>query len=115
MAITELLGAGAPWRGPTFDLDRLLEPGAIVPVFQPIVRLTDGAVVAYEALSRAVDAGPGAPTPDAWFRVAAAQGRVPELDAACLAAIATAGSPPAGRFLFVNISPTSLSHAEVAS
>lgn len=113
MAITDLLGSSAPWGQHGLDLDALLVPGAITPVFQPIVRLTDGAVVAYEALSRAAAGGPQLLRPDEWFRAAAAQGRVPELDAACLAAVATAGSPPAGRYLFVNISPTSLTHPEV--
>ena len=41
-------------------VDALVEPGAIRAVFQPVVRLADGAVVAYEALAR-TDVGRRAP------------------------------------------------------
>ena len=74
---------------------RLLEPGALVAVFQPIVRLTDGAIVGYEALTRAADGS--ARSPEDWFAVARAEESAARLDAACLRAIAEAGAPPAGQ------------------
>jgi diguanylate cyclase (GGDEF)-like protein len=91
----------------------LLEPGALIPVFQPIVRVTDGAIVGYEALSRSARDVPG--SPEDWFAVARAEGFAAELDAACLRAIATAGAPPGGRALFVNVTPTSLASPEVVA
>jgi diguanylate cyclase (GGDEF)-like protein len=89
----------------------LLEPGALIAVFQPIVRLTDGAIIGYEALSRSAHGIPG--TPEDWFAVARAEGFAAPLDAACLRTIAAAGAPPAGRTLFVNVTPTSLASPEV--
>lgn len=84
----------------------LLEPGAIVAVFQPIVRLTDSTVVGYEGLSRAVD--PAAGPPDTWFATAAALGITAHLEAACLRSIAIAGPPPDDRLLFVNVGPAEI-------
>lgn len=91
----------------------LLEPGALVAVFQPIVRLTDGAIIGYEALSRSARGLPG--TPEEWFAAARAEGLAARLDAACLRAIAAAGPPPGGRALFVNVTPTSLASPEVVA
>jgi diguanylate cyclase (GGDEF)-like protein len=90
------------------DVDRVLEPGALRAVFQPIVRLSDGVVVGYEALSRM----PGPPhlAPDVWMEIAAGVGRRDELELACLATIAEAGPPPGDALLFVNAGPALLGH-----
>jgi diguanylate cyclase (GGDEF)-like protein len=90
----------------------LLAPGSIEPVFQPIVRLVDGEIIGYEALSRSVE-GIDAGSPDQWFARAARVGLVADLDAACLSAIAKAGAPPCGRLLFVNINLTSLGQPDI--
>ena len=90
---------------------RLLCPGAVRPVFQPIVRLADGEVVGYEALARANVPVPG--TTSDWFEEADALGLTGELDLACLIAVAEAGPPPLGRLLFVNASPSSLGDPRV--
>ncbi len=63
------------------ELARALGAGGLRSVFQPIVDLDTGAVVAHEALVR----GPVGPleSPDALFAAARAAGRLAELDAAC--------------------------------
>jgi diguanylate cyclase (GGDEF)-like protein len=89
----------------------LLEPGAIRAVYQPIVRLSDLAPIGYEGLAR-FPTPPGlvALPPDVTLAAAARNGLRGELEAACWAAIAEGGEPPAGRLLFVNISPDLISH-----
>lgn len=72
-------------RSEVSALERVLRTGAIEPVFQPIVELDSGDVVAYQAFAR----GPedlGLATPDRLFSVASAAGRVVELDRLCRAA-----------------------------
>ena len=91
-------------------VDRATRPGGLQPVFQPIVRLADGAVVGYEALSRFPFAGSG---PEECFARAMEVGRAVELEEAALRAIGRAGSPPAGELLFVNVSPAALADPRV--
>jgi diguanylate cyclase (GGDEF)-like protein len=79
----------------------LLQPGGIVSVFQPLVRVSDGRVVGYEALSRA-RADPSRP-PDQWLEEAEAQGLRVDVELACLSAAAAQGPPPEGALLFVNV------------
>jgi EAL domain-containing protein (putative c-di-GMP-specific phosphodiesterase class I) len=89
------------------ELDRLLRQRHLHSVFQPVVRLSSGATVGYEALIR----GPhGSPLASAEALLAAAYetGRVAELDwvaraSACRAALAA--GLPAGHLLFINIEP----------
>ena len=90
-------------------LQRLLEPGAIRPVFQPIVRLTDLEPIGYEGLARFPHADGLTPAPpDVTLAAAGEVGMRTDLEVACWAAMAAVGSPPAGRLLFVNISPDAL-------
>jgi diguanylate cyclase (GGDEF)-like protein len=89
------------------EITDLLVPGAIVPVFQPVVRLSDGHVIGYEALARM----PGATverSPAEWFALAEAVGLRVDLELACWTAIAAAGVPPGDVLLFVNTSPVTL-------
>jgi diguanylate cyclase (GGDEF)-like protein/PAS domain S-box-containing protein len=93
-------------------LDDVLRHGAVHSVFQPIVDLDSGHVVAYEALAR----GPQGPLerPDALFAAARAAGRLAELDAACRAAAlqgAHAQGLAAPLTLFVNVEPEVLDRA----
>ncbi len=81
-------------------------------VFQPIVDLDSGAVVAYEALAR----GPLGPLqrPDRLFAAARAEGLLAELDQACRAAAfrgALASGLLAPLTLFVNVEPEVLDSA----
>jgi EAL domain-containing protein (putative c-di-GMP-specific phosphodiesterase class I)/GGDEF domain-containing protein/putative methionine-R-sulfoxide reductase with GAF domain len=92
-------------------LQRLLEPGNIQPVYQPIVRTTDLEPIGYEGLSRFPYAdGLNSMPPDVTLAAAAEIGMREDLEVACWSAIAAAGSPPDGRLLFVNISPGALRH-----
>lgn len=83
-----------------------LEPGAIVPVFQPIVDLVSTRVVGYEALSRfQLEPRRG---PDAWLAEAAEVGLQEELEyAAIRLATDRFDDLPAGAYLSLNLSPSS--------
>jgi len=81
-----------------------LEPGAIRPVFQPIVDLTTGAAVGFEALAR-FGVEPIRP-PDAWFKMAAEAGLLEELELAAIReAVARIELLPRGTYLSLNLSP----------
>jgi len=93
-------------------LDDALRPGGVHSVFQPIVELDTGRVVAYEALAR----GPEGPLqrPDLLFAAARAAGRLAELDEICRAA-AFRGAVTQGLLapltVFVNVEPEVLDSA----
>ncbi len=71
-------------------------------VFQPIVDMTSGAVLGYEALTRFLDGTP----PDRAFEDAATAGVGLELEAATIeSALEASVLLPAGRFLDINVSP----------
>ena len=83
-------------------IDHVLRDGAFHPVFEPIVRLEDGTITGYEALTRFED-GTG---PEARFSMAASINRKLELERATLrAAVAASRDLPAGCFLSLNVSP----------
>jgi len=90
----------------------VLSAGSVRSVFQPIVELDGGAVVAYEALAR----GPEGPlaTPDALFAAAREAGLLAELDTACRTA-AFRGALEQGLLapltVFVNVEPEVLDSA----
>src|SRR3712207_4011223 len=109
--MAELAGTRAAPDGAAADFRRLLEPGAIRAVFQPIVRLGDLLPVGYEGLAR-FPTPPGlvALPPDVTLAAAGRLGLRDELEVACWAAISEAGAPPAGRLLFVNVAPEALGH-----
>ncbi|MCU1355494.1 MAG: hypothetical protein JWM89_912 [Acidimicrobiales bacterium] len=91
-------------------LDRLVAPGGMRAVFQPIVRVGDGEVVGYEALCRSSD--PEASTPSEWFEAASRLDRRVELERACVRVVAEHGAPPNDALLFVNVSPALLAHPD---
>lgn len=95
----------------------LLDGGTVEPVFQPIVDLTSGCTVAYEALARGPH-GHHLEAPDALFAAARSAGMLTALDVTCLAAAveaARAGDLTAPWTLFVNIEPDSRSIGVLAS
>lgn len=86
---------------------QVLEGGGLTVVFQPIVELTGGRVVAAEALSRFGEEPRR--SPESWFAAAAAAQLGVELEmAAVRAALAELDSLPAGVRLSLNVSPTTL-------
>jgi diguanylate cyclase (GGDEF)-like protein len=91
-------------------LDALLAGEGPAAVFQPIVDLDSGEVVAYEALARGTAGSPVA-RPDQLFGAARAAGRLGELDWACRGAAlraARAAGLTRPRKLFVNVEPDAL-------
>jgi diguanylate cyclase (GGDEF)-like protein/PAS domain S-box-containing protein len=97
---------------PASTIDEVLRARGVHSLYQPIVELGTGAVVAYEALAR----GPQGPlhTPDALFAAARSAGRLAELDALCRSAalrgaVAAELGPPLT--VFVNVEPEVLESA----
>ena len=66
------------------ELERILAEHDLTAVFQPIVEIVSGTVVAYEALARGPEGSP-LQRPDRLFATAAVAGRVDELDWLCRA------------------------------
>jgi diguanylate cyclase (GGDEF)-like protein/PAS domain S-box-containing protein len=92
------------------ELDRILAAGSLVAVYQPIVELTSGSVLAYEALARGPE-GSSLHRPDRLFTAAARAGRTVELDWACrIAAVRGALDADLGRnaSLFINCEPVAI-------
>ncbi|WP_138757958.1 diguanylate cyclase domain-containing protein [Modestobacter altitudinis] len=99
-------------EAPASTIDEVLRTGGVHSVYQPIVELDSGRIVAYEALAR----GPQGPlhTPDALFAAARTAGRLSHLDALCRAAalrgaVAAELGPPLT--VFVNVEPEVLESA----
>jgi PAS domain S-box-containing protein len=85
------------------EIERIIAERAFSPVFQAVVRMTDGAPIAYEALTRFADGSP----PESRFADAAAVGLEVELELATLrAALEGARKLPEGMALSLNVSPT---------
>jgi len=83
---------------------QVLSRKALRAVYQPIVSLGDGRIVAHEALIRG-PAGTALISPDALFAAAAAEGLTLDLEQACMATVVKHWSPPAiDQRLFVNLS-----------
>ena len=110
-AMADRVSPRAPSTAAVDDFRELLAPGAIRAVFQPIVRLADLQPIGYEGLAR-FPTPPGlvALPPDVTLAAAGRLGVREELEVACWAAISEAGTPPAGRLLFVNVAPEALGH-----
>lgn len=92
-------------------LERAIDLREVRVVFQPVVRLADGATLGYEALARL---GEGGDPPGPWFQLARELGLGMELELTCLTAIAELGLPPGDALLFVNVSPATLLHPRMA-
>lgn len=91
-------------------IDRVLQPGEILPVFQPIVSLPGHEVLGYEGLSRFLDGA----NPLHQFRRATRAGRGVELELAALdRLVAAARGLPAGAWVSLNVSVTTLTTADL--
>ena len=94
------------------DVRRLIDARQVDVALQPVVRLTDDAVVGFEALSRF---GGRVPT-DRWFRAASRCGLGGELERLTLgAALALLPTLEGELFLAVNVSPAALEDEAVLS
>ncbi len=90
------------------EFQKILSNEQVTCVYQPVVRVSDYAVVGYELLAR----GPlqsELHRPDVLFEVARDQGRVPELDRLCRMMAARASSTLPDQYLrFINTEPINL-------
>ena len=91
----------------------LARPDGLAIVFQPIMDLRTGAIVAYEALARFNSAVQRAP--DAWFAQAHRCGLGYELEARAVAAALAVPGLPSGIRVSVNLSPSALASEAVAA
>lgn len=97
------------WTSAVVAVTDFLGGAAVQPVFQPIVDLTTGRTVAYEALARG-PRGHHLETPEALFAAARAAGMLTALDMTCIKAATTAARAcdlNTPWTLFVNIEPDS--------
>ncbi|MFQ1004206.1 EAL domain-containing protein [Modestobacter sp. SSW1-42] len=101
---------------PVSGVRAVLDDRAVTSVYQPIVELDGGLVVAYEALAR----GPEGPlhAPDDLFAAARSEGCLTELDQVCRAS-ALRGAVRAGLLapltVFVNVEPDALDEEPLAA
>jgi EAL domain-containing protein (putative c-di-GMP-specific phosphodiesterase class I) len=83
-------------------IESVLRDRSFHPIFEPIVRLDDGTIAGYEALTRFDDGVP----PESRFNMAAQINRRVDLELATLrAAVQAADTLPEGCFLSLNVSP----------
>ena len=84
----------------------IAEEGAIAPVFQPLMNLSSGVLVGYEALARF----PGREhrQVDEWFGLARSSGCGPAMEAKAIRAALAVPGRPAGTYLALNVSPATL-------
>ena len=94
------------------QFDRLLNEGAIIALYQPIVRADDHSVVAHEALGRSPLFG--LKTPELMFQAAARLNLEAELSRVCRrVALETCRDWPTTTHLFLNTHPTELRSMDV--
>ena len=84
---------------------------SITPVFQPIVSLATARISGFEALSRF--AQPPERRPDEWFAIAQRSGLGFELEALAIRKALETPGRPAGTYLSLNMSPSSVSAPQV--
>src|SRR3954451_75416 len=89
----------------------VMEPAAIVAVFQPVVDLVNGEVAGYEALARFPTSAPRR-SPDAWFALAARWGMRDRLEGSAARRALEPTGRPAGTFLSVNVSASAARSAD---
>jgi diguanylate cyclase (GGDEF)-like protein len=93
--------------------DLLAKANPITPVFQPLVDLTSGRTLGYEALSRFNTEVKR--SPDAWFNQAQACGRGLQLELEAIKAALNAPNRPQGSYLSLNFSPSAIGSSKILS
>jgi diguanylate cyclase (GGDEF)-like protein len=104
-------GAASPGDDRSEVIRLLDDPGAIVPVFQPVVDLGRGEIAGYEALAR-FPASAARRRPDAWFAHASRYGLRERLEAAAARRALEPAARPPGTFVSVNVSPRTVRSVE---
>jgi EAL domain-containing protein (putative c-di-GMP-specific phosphodiesterase class I) len=105
-------GGGRRPDGQRAEVEAVLaDPEGVVPVFQPLVSLSNGQISGYEALTRFPK--PPVRRPDEWFALAHRVGLGPELEARALREVLSTPGRPAGVYLSFNLSPSALSSDDV--
>ena len=103
--------SAATRAGKIAAIEHVITSGGPRMVFQPVVDIETGCAIGVEALAR-FDGEPSR-TPDVWFSEAAACGLAAELELAAIgAALRAIDHLPAGQFMAVNVSPTTLCSRE---
>jgi len=98
------------------ELPAAIERGFIVPYFQPVVELSSGRLVGFEALARWEHPDEGLIAPDAFISVAEEAGIIDELFFSILQqACANARMWPQQLAVSVNLSPTQLANPNISS
>ncbi|WP_119389427.1 putative bifunctional diguanylate cyclase/phosphodiesterase [Taklimakanibacter lacteus] len=98
------------------ELPGAIERGFIVPYFQPVVELSTGRLVGFEALARWEHPDQGLIAPDAFISVAEEAGLIDDLFFAILQqACANARMWPQHLSVSVNLSPTQLANPNISS
>jgi EAL domain-containing protein (putative c-di-GMP-specific phosphodiesterase class I) len=87
------------------------DPEGLTPVFQPLVALATGQVSGYEALTRFKQ--PPKRFPDQWFSLASRVGLGGALEAHAIKKALDVPNRPAGAYLSLNLSPSTLRAPEV--
>jgi EAL domain-containing protein (putative c-di-GMP-specific phosphodiesterase class I) len=89
----------------------MADPEGLTPVFQPLVALATGQVSGYEALTRFKQ--PPKRFPDQWFNLASRVGLGAALEAHAIKKALEVPNRPAGTYLSLNLSPSTLRAPEV--
>lgn len=98
------------------ELPDAIERGFIVPYFQPVVELTSGHLVGFEALARWEHPDEGIISPDAFISIAEEAGLIDELFFSILRqACANARLWPQHLSVSVNLSPTQLANPNISA
>jgi EAL domain-containing protein (putative c-di-GMP-specific phosphodiesterase class I) len=94
------------------EIEALLElETPVVAFFQPLVALSTGRILGFEALARFLN--PPQRGPDSWFAQAHRCGHGAKLEAMAIKAALEHPGRPAGTFLSINVSPTIIDHPEI--
>ena len=98
------------------DLRKAIEDGDIIPYFQPVMNLSAGAIIGFEALARWPHATRGLIPPDTFIPIAEDLGIIDQITNSMLRLACTAAREwPPSIWLAVNVSPTQLNDPWLAS
>ncbi|MGB3624365.1 MAG: diguanylate cyclase, partial [Henriciella sp.] len=96
------------------DLRKAVRTGQIRPHYQPLVRLSDGALEGYEILARWHHPSQGIVMPDRFIPIAEDTGLIGEMTLNLLRAVCESEQDwPDGLFVSLNISPVQLRHEDI--